>query len=109
MKLLIDIDENVFTRLFDNGADTNSEDRKVIDKAVRNGIPYEEQPTGEWIYLQENPAESTSSHTFRCSACTCAFAINGYSQIVNFKICPSCGANMIVEDYICSYNDEEEE
>ena len=38
MKIVIDIDENVFTRLFDNGVDTSSEDRKVIDRAVRNGI-----------------------------------------------------------------------
>ena len=38
MQIVIDIDENVFTRLFDNGVDTSSEDRKVIDRAVRNGI-----------------------------------------------------------------------
>lgn len=37
MKIVIDIDENVFTRLFDNGVDTSSEDRAAIDRAVRNG------------------------------------------------------------------------
>lgn len=47
MKLIIDIDENVFTRLFDNGVDTNSDDREVIDRAIRNGMPYKEN-------LQEN-------------------------------------------------------
>lgn len=39
MKIVIDIDENVFTRLFDNGVDTSSEDRDVIYRAVRNGTP----------------------------------------------------------------------
>lgn len=42
MKIVIDIDENVFTRLFDNGVDTSPEDREVIDRAVRNGIPLPE-------------------------------------------------------------------
>lgn len=48
MKLIIDIDENVFTRLFDNGVDTSPEDRKVIDRAVRNGTPYEDRSQSEW-------------------------------------------------------------
>ena len=39
MEIVIDIDENVYTRLFDNGVDTSLEDRKVIDRAVRNGTP----------------------------------------------------------------------
>lgn len=47
MKLIIDVDENVFTRLFDNGVDTSLEDRKVIDRAVRNGKPYEAILQGE--------------------------------------------------------------
>lgn len=49
MKLIIDIDDNVFTRLFDNGVDTSSDDREVIDRAVRNGMPYEESPQGDLI------------------------------------------------------------
>ena len=48
MKLIIDIDDNVFTRLFDNGVDTSSDDREVIDRAVRNGMPYE-IPQGDMI------------------------------------------------------------
>ena len=48
MKIVIDIDDSVFTRLFDNGVDTSPEDRKVIDSAVRKGKPYEEKPTGKW-------------------------------------------------------------
>lgn len=56
MKLIIDIDDNVFTRLFDNGVDTSSDDREVIDRAVRNGTPYEERSQGDLIsrsYLQQ--------------------------------------------------------
>lgn len=48
MKLIIDIDDNVFTRLFDNGVDTSSDDREAIDRAVRNGMPYE-RPQGDLI------------------------------------------------------------
>lgn len=57
MKLIINIDDNVFTRLFDNGIDTSSEDREVIDRAVRNGKPYEERPHGEWIPVSERLPE----------------------------------------------------
>ena len=39
MKVIIDIGENLYTRLFDNGIETSLEDRKVIDKAIRNGKP----------------------------------------------------------------------
>lgn len=56
MKLIIDIDDNVFTRLFDNGVETNSDDREVIDRAVRNGMPYEDRPQGDLIsrsYLKQ--------------------------------------------------------
>lgn len=49
MKLIVDIDDNVFTRLFDNGVDTSSDDRVVIDRAVRNGMPYEESQRGDLI------------------------------------------------------------
>ena len=52
MKLIIDIDNNVFTRLFDNGVDTSSDDREVIDRAVRNGMPYEERSQGEREFIE---------------------------------------------------------
>lgn len=38
MKLIIDIDENVYTRLFDNGSEEISdEDRIQVEKAIRKG------------------------------------------------------------------------
>ena len=40
MKLIIDIDENIFTRLFDNGTEgMNVEDMTEVGKVIRNGIP----------------------------------------------------------------------
>ena len=39
MKIVIDISEDVYTRLFDNGIETSFEDRKAIDIAVRVGTP----------------------------------------------------------------------
>ena len=42
MKILIDIDENVFTRLFDNGTEDYAivnDDLFAIAKSIRNGTP----------------------------------------------------------------------
>jgi len=41
MKIIIDIDENVFTRLFDNGIEDNeiADDLSVIAKSIRKGTP----------------------------------------------------------------------
>lgn len=38
MQIVIDIDENIFTRLFDNGTDVN-DDLFAIAKSIRNGTP----------------------------------------------------------------------
>lgn len=38
MQLVIDIDENLYTRLFDNGVD-NYDDAVDIAKSIRNGTP----------------------------------------------------------------------
>ena len=84
MKLLIDIDDNVFTRLFDNGIDTSAEDRRIIDRAVRNGTPYEERPQGKWI----TDYTAKQKRVVACNKCNC-ISIQGKS---NF--CPNCGADM---------------
>lgn len=39
MKLIIDIDEDTCTRLFDNGVEASAHDREVIDTAIRKGTP----------------------------------------------------------------------
>ena len=53
MRLIIDIDENVFTRLFDNGVGTSSEDREIINRTIRNGTPYEDRSANKWIPVSE--------------------------------------------------------
>ena len=39
MKIVIDISENIYTRLFDNGIETSVEDREAIYIAIRSGMP----------------------------------------------------------------------
>ena len=40
MQIVIDIDENIFTRLFDNGTDFyDTDDILAMAKAIRKGIP----------------------------------------------------------------------
>ena len=41
MKLIVDIDENLYTRLFDNGVD-NYDDAIDMAKSIRKGIPLED-------------------------------------------------------------------
>lgn len=45
MKLIIDIDENIFTRLYDNGHDVSVEDELAIETAIRNGTPISDNAT----------------------------------------------------------------
>lgn len=50
MKLIIDIPEDVYTRLFDNGIQDNEiavDDVCEMARALRMGIPYAERPQGE--------------------------------------------------------------
>lgn len=85
MKLIINIDDNVFTRLFDNGVDTSSDDREVIDRAVRNGKPYEERPHGHWIVDEEHSITITF---YKCTNC------DYFGGALHYNYCPHCGADM---------------
>ena len=90
MKLIIDIDENVFTRLFDNGVDISSDDRKVIDSAIRKGNPYEDK-TGHWI---EN-TNIFGEGTYECSNCGNPWSLmEGTPADNDMNYCPYCGADM---------------
>ena len=42
MKILIDIDPNLYTRLYDNGTELSHEDAELLATTVRNGEPYDE-------------------------------------------------------------------
>lgn len=89
MKLIIDIDDNVFTRLFDNGVDTSSDDREVIDRAVRNGMPYDESPQGEWIH---NGINIEGMDIYRCSVCN-RLIVTWSARVQEYPYC-HCGAKM---------------
>lgn len=43
MKVLIDISEDVFTRLFDNGSDASIDDLRQLETTVRKGTPIPEE------------------------------------------------------------------
>lgn len=43
MKILIDISEDVFTRLFDNGSDASIDDLRQLETTVRKGTPIPEE------------------------------------------------------------------
>ena len=50
MQIVIDIDENLYTRLFDNGVD-NYDDAEDMAKAIRKGIPI---PKGHGDLIDRN-------------------------------------------------------
>lgn len=37
MQIVIDIDENLYTRLFDNGVEFNTDDKYDLERSVRHG------------------------------------------------------------------------
>ena len=51
MKIVIDVSENIFTRLFDNGIEPSFEDREAIYTAIRGGVPL---PKGHGRLIDEN-------------------------------------------------------
>ena len=53
MKIVIDIDENLYTRLFDNGVD-NYDDAVDMAKAIRKGTPL---PKGHGRIIDESKIE----------------------------------------------------
>ena len=55
MKLIIDINENVYTRLFDNGIPMDIADRIVMDRAIRNGTPIPDNATNGDVLISLYP------------------------------------------------------
>lgn len=83
MKLIIDIPEEKYEWVKKNNpnADPNS-----IVGVIKNGIPYEERPQGEWII---------DGHHIRCNRCNeyiCNTDREGNKIPDNF--CSNCGADM---------------
>lgn len=86
MQIVIDIDDNLYTRLFDNGVD-NYDDAVDMAKAIRKGKPL---PKGIW---QGSNVPERFGITHRCSNC-------GYGTRSNelHNYCPNCGAEMESEE-----------
>lgn len=53
MKRILDIDDNLFVRLFDNGTELSKEDKEKLEISVRNSLPI--RPTGKWIPITYRP------------------------------------------------------
>ena len=54
MQIVIDIDDNFYTRLFDNGVD-NYDDAEDMAMAIRNGTPL---PKGHGVLIYRESAEA---------------------------------------------------
>lgn len=51
MQIVIDIDENLYTRLFDNGVEFNTDDKYDLERSVRHGTPL---PKGHGDLIDRN-------------------------------------------------------
>lgn len=64
MKVLIDISEDVFTRLFDNGVDASIDDLRQLEMAVRKGTPIpEEKSAAAKIFFATNKLGGNNPRT----------------------------------------------
>ena len=92
MQIVIDIDDNLYTRLFDNGVD-NYDDAEDMATAIRKGTPLQsvepERKTGKWIDYPFENVLGIKMYDYRCNLC--AYFGNGKT-----KFCPNCGAKMEV-------------
>ena len=77
MKLIIDIPDEYVEQLKNHTEGATAESEAVY--AIRNGMPYEERPQGEWITVSHN--------CWKCPYC---------QELTNEgkNFCPNCGAKM---------------
>ena len=92
MRIVIDIDENVFVRLFDNGTEDYeivNDDLSATAKAIRGGTPL---PKGYWI-----KHNTPNWAYYDCSLCSCVATCTETTDSYLWKLsnfCPDCGAKM---------------
>lgn len=86
MQIVIDIDDNLYTRLFDNGDEYVADMRRAC-VAIRKGRPHPK--TGHWIYCRNNKGDWVNG----CSVCGSDAGV-GYQ----YPYCPNCGAKMESEE-----------
>lgn len=85
MQIAIDIDDNLYTRLFDTGVD-NYDDAVDMAKAIRNGTPL---PKGHWVTEDGNKKLKSLNKAKRCSNCNFR-----HLALRHYDYCPNCGADM---------------
>lgn len=81
MKLIVDIDENLYTRLFDNG-DNEIDDMAEALVVLRKGTP---APKGKWVRDKDG--------YWVCSVCGAIGASPHVSEPPD-RYCHECGAQM---------------
>ena len=87
MQIVIDIDDNLYTRLFDNGVD-NYDDAVDMAKAIRKGTPL---PKGHGRLIDADKIESTlHNKAFDLAGSKRFYEINWAHKMV-------CGAPTIIE------------
>lgn len=63
MKRILDIDDNLFVRLFDNGTELSKEDKEKLEISVRNSVPVRPQGEREFIeILAQNVPEDLCTY-----------------------------------------------
>lgn len=85
MKLLIDVDEELVCKGFEQPL--TEEERNILIRAIGNGTPYEERPTGKWI-------KDGCGHAF-CDKCDYEEASEDCRA---YNYCPHCGVKMRGEE-----------
>ena len=85
MKLLIDIDDEYFVQIKNDTVGSMA--RAVY--AIRNGVPYDERPQGEWILQYRDCGDEY----YTCSICERAIEVENGLSLKDFPYC-HCGAKM---------------
>lgn len=87
MKIVIDIPDEDYKfikdlQFYNSGRRSGKTIERNVINGIKNGIPYEERPQGEWI--KEDEVHS------KCSLCGFKYA----DYRILFDFCPYCGADM---------------
>ena len=92
MKLIIDIDEDYYKAIWENGY-IYDEDNEDIAKIIKDGTPLEEK-IGHWIYDDEY--SDCFDVTYKCSCCKREIIIPYEARNEVYKEYPycHCGAKM---------------
>lgn len=92
MKIIIDIDENVFTRLFDNGIQDNEiavDDVCEMARSIRKGIPLEEELENSDVNGLKIIAECSECHKRIDGSGNCLLLEDTEVKFVNFDYAPN--------------------